>query len=140
MLFRSTYTQKGDAATNTLEVSFTPIDAGGVIKPGKKSRASLAFKPDALAAAKARGIRVLSALDLPPGRYQLRIAATEENGNTTGSVIYDLEVPDFFKAPLTMSGVAVTSASAGQVVTVGSEGMIAPLVAGPTTATRQGRS
>ena len=33
-----------------------------------------------------------------------------------------------------MSGVAVTSLAAQQVVTMGSEGMIAPLVAGPTTA------
>lgn len=131
-----TFTQKDGTANNVLEVSFTPIDATGAIKPGKKSRATLAFKPDTLAAAKKGGIRVLSALDLVPGRYQLRIAATEENGNTTGSVLYDLEVPDFFKAPLTMSGVAVTAASAQQTVTIGSEGMIAPLVLGPTTATR----
>lgn len=130
------YTDKGGQANNIVEVAFTPIDANGAIKPGKKSRATLNFKPEVLQAANARGIRVLSALDLPPGRYQIRIAATEENGGLTGSALYDLEVPDFFKAPLTMSGVAVTSLAAQQVVTMGSEGMIAPLVAGPTTATR----
>ncbi len=130
------YTDKGGQASNMLEVAFTPIDAGGNLKTGKKSRATLAFKPDALAAANRFGVRVLSALDLVPGRYQLRIAANEEGGGQTGSVLYDLEIPDFFKAPLTMSGVALTSLAAQQVVTVGSEGMIAPLVVGPTTATR----
>jgi len=42
-------------------------------------------------------------------------------GNTTGkagSVIYDLDVPDFFKAPLSMSGVAITSLGAGEVATI----------------------
>ncbi|MGE0392396.1 MAG: VWA domain-containing protein [Vicinamibacterales bacterium] len=130
------YTDKGGLASNVLEVSFTPIDAGGNVKPGKKSRATLSFKPEALAAANAFGVRVLSAVDMPPGRYQIRVAASEEGGGQTGSVLYDLEIPDFFKAPLTMSGVAVTSLAAQQVVTVGSEGMIAPLVVGPTTATR----
>jgi VWFA-related protein len=131
-----TFTPKGETANNVVEVVFTPIDAGSNVRPGKKSRATLTFKPDVLAAAKAYGIRVLSAIDMPPGRYQIRIAATEENGGTTGSVLYDLEIPDLFKAPLTMSGVAITSLAAQQVVTVGSEGMIAPLVVGPTTATR----
>ena len=131
------YTDKGGLATNLLEVVFTPIDQSGNLKSGKKSRATLSFKPDALQAANARGIRVLSALDMPPGRYQIRVAANEEGAGLTGSVLYDLEVPDFFKAPLTMSGVAVTSLAAQQMVTVGSEGMIAPLVAGPTTATRE---
>jgi len=130
------FTDKDGQASNTLEVSFTPIDAGGNLKPGKKSRAALALKPETLAAVNARGVRLLSALDMPPGRYQIRVAATEEVGGTTGSVLYDLEIPDFFKAPLTMSGVAVTSLAAQEVVTVGSEGMIAPLVVGPTTATR----
>ena len=130
------YTDKGGVATDLLEVVFTPIDQLGVIRPGKKSRATLSLKPDMLEAANVRGVRVLSAVDMPPGRYQIRVAASEEGAGLTGSVVYDLEVPDFFKAPFTMSGVALTAASAQTVVTVGSEGMIAPLVAGPTTATR----
>ena len=131
------YTDKGGVPTDLLDVTFTPIDQTGVIRPGKKSRATLAFKPDVMEAANARGVRVLSAVDMLPGRYQIRVAASEEGAGLTGSVVYDLEVPDFFKAPFTMSGVALTAASAQSMVTVGSEGMIAPLVAGPTTATRE---
>ncbi len=52
-------------------------------------------------------MRVVSQVDLPPGRYQVRVAVGEEGGRG-GSVLYDLEVPDFYRAPLTMSGVALT--------------------------------
>jgi VWFA-related protein len=131
------YVDKDGVATDVIEVAFTPIDRNGVIKPGKKLRATLSLKPETLVAAKARGIRVLSEVDMPPGRYQIRVAASEEGAGLTGMVLYDLEVPDFFTAPLTMSGVALTAASSVAVVTVGSEGMIAPLVAGPTTANRE---
>ena len=47
------------------------------------------------------GLRVLSRLDVPPGRhYLLRIAGVDGGGNTKGSVQYDLDVPDFSKGPL----------------------------------------
>ena len=52
-----------------------------------------------------RKLHVLTKVDLPPGRYQLRIAVgTAQRG---GSVIYDLEVPDYTKKDLAMSGVVL---------------------------------
>ena len=47
--------------------------------------------------ARERGFRVVSEASLPPGRYQLRIAAAEEGANRSGSTFYDLDVPDFQK-------------------------------------------
>ena len=48
------------------------------------------------------GLHVVTRTDLQPGRYQLRIAVgTAQRG---GSVIYDLDVPDFSKKELSMSG------------------------------------
>jgi VWFA-related protein len=55
------------------------------------------------------GLRVISELQLPYGRYQLRATAGNTEGRA-GSVVYDLEIPDFSKQPLTMSGVAVSKA------------------------------
>jgi len=69
------------------------------------------MSPATAAAARERGFRVVSEIALPPGRYQLRASAAEEGANRSGSVFYDLEVPDFYKAPFAMSGVALTSAS-----------------------------
>ena len=62
-------------------------------------------------ARQAAGFRVISSIDLPPGRYTLRIGAREANSQKAGSVSYDLEVPDFAKEPFLMSGLALTSAA-----------------------------
>jgi hypothetical protein len=56
-------------------------------------------------------LRVMSQFELPAGRYQIRVAAG--TGRTAGSVIYDLEVPDFGNGPLAMSGVSVMTATPG---------------------------
>src|SRR5262249_40113499 len=64
------------------------------------------------------GIRTLSRLPMPPGRYQLRVAANDVAPATIGSVLYDLDVPDFTKAPLTMSGIVMTSPSGSRLPTV----------------------
>jgi hypothetical protein len=52
-----------------------------------------------------RRLHVLTRTNLQPGRYQLRIAVgTAQRG---GSVVYDLEIPDYTKKDLTMSGVVL---------------------------------
>ena len=52
---------------------------------------------------------VLTGLSLKPGRYQLRLSALVGAQNKTGSVYYDLEVPDFQARPLSLSGLLLTS-------------------------------
>lgn len=131
------YAEKNGTFNDIVTVSFTPIGADGAIKAGKRSKATLALKPATLEAARKYGVRVLSSLDLPPGRYQIRIAAGEDGAARAGTVLYDLDVPDFAKAPISMSGVVVSAASAGQLVTVGTEGPLAALLPGPTIATRE---
>ena len=131
------YEERNGLFTDTLEVAVTPVDAKGVPKPGAHSKASLTLRPDTLERAKAYGVRVVSVIDLAPGRYQLRVAAAETGAERSGSVLYDLEIPDFTNGPLTMSGVTLTSAASAQVVTIGSEGAVAPMLKGPTTAIRE---
>jgi hypothetical protein len=48
-------------------------------------------------------VRFLTGLTLPPGRYQLRVAGGNVAASQAGSVMYDLTVPDFTKASLSMS-------------------------------------
>ena len=71
---------------------------------------TLNLRPETKAIVEQTGLRALSRVELPPGRYQLRVAANELSSKAVGTVLYDLDVPDFTKAPLTMSGVALTSA------------------------------
>ena len=51
------------------------------------------------------GVRVLKRMDLPPGRYRLHVAAHETVRDRSGSLIYDLEVPDLDKPTVALSGV-----------------------------------
>lgn len=131
------FTEEGGSLKNLLDMIVTPVEQKGTVRPGKRSKVTLGFKPEAIEQVRAKGIRVLSSLELPPGRYQLRVSASEEGSGRTGSVLYDLEVPDFAKLPLSMSGVALTAQSAPDAPTMGSEGLIAPLMPAPTIATRE---
>jgi hypothetical protein len=50
------------------------------------------------------GYEVLSRIDLKPGRYQLRLSAYLPGPGTSGSIYYDVDVPDYSKGTLAMSG------------------------------------
>jgi hypothetical protein len=131
-----TFTEKDGTFNNNLEIAVTAIDQKGNTKPGERNTINLTLKPDTLARVKANGFRVLSHIDLPPGRYQLRVVAAESGGKS-GSVLYDLEVPDFWKAPLSMSGVAITAASAGQTPTARSKDVLPGVLPAPPTTARE---
>lgn len=77
------------------------------------------------------GYEVLLRLDLRPGRYQLRLAATSAAQAATGSVFCDVEVPDFAKEALSLSGV-VLGTTAG-VRSAAKEALAAVVPVVPTT-------
>jgi VWFA-related protein len=52
---------------------------------------------------------VLARLDLKPGRYQLRTAANVGSTATSGSLYYDVDVPDFAGAAVSLSGLVVSA-------------------------------
>ena len=54
------------------------------------------------------GYEVLSRIDLKPGRYQLRLSAHLPGEDKSGSIYYDVDVPDFSKGPLQMSGAMIS--------------------------------
>lgn len=59
------------------------------------------------AAAGPQTVDVLSAIELPPGRYEIRVGA--ESGGRAGSVFVDVEVPEFQIAPVSASGAVVAT-------------------------------
>jgi VWFA-related protein len=130
------FIEANGAFNNRVEVALTAVDALGNQKANTSHSINIAMKPDTLARARERGLRVLTQLDVPPGRYQFR-AAVAEAGGKTASVIADVEVPDFFKPALAMSGLAVTSASALDGVTVGPKDPLASFLPAPLSATRE---
>ncbi len=131
------YREQNGAFANTLEVLVNAIDSTGKNAGGKRHTVKLNFSPKLLEDVKTRGFRLVSQVDLPPGHYQLRIAAAELNDNTAGSVLYDLEVPDLWKSPLTMSGLVVMSADASATPTTGPQNQFGAALAGPPATRRE---
>ncbi len=118
------------------EVTFATTDRDGKPRGGGRHAVDITLKPDTLERTKERGLRVVTQVDLPPGRYQLRVGVGEDGGRA-GSVLYDLEVPDFYRAPLTMSGVALTSAAARLTPTVLPKNPLADFLPAPATTARE---
>jgi VWFA-related protein len=130
-----TFTEKAGTFSDRLEVSFVATDQSGKTFPGDRHTVDLNMKPETHQRLTQTGFRVVSQMDLPPGRYQLRVAAADTA--RAGSVLYDLEVPDFFKTPLTMSGIALTSASAALMPTVAPKDSFAQMLPAPRSAIRE---
>jgi VWFA-related protein len=121
---------------NDLEIALFAVDTKGKIFSGDRNTVNLNFKPDNVPRVRAAGFRVISALDVPPGRYQLRIAAREANSRRAGSVLYDVEVPDFSKEPLSMSSLALTSQTSVMAPTARPKDPLAKILPGPLTSYR----
>jgi hypothetical protein len=133
---RFDFVQGNGTFNEQVEVAYTAVSVQGKVFPGERQTATLTLKPDTYERAKARGIRVLGQTNLPPGRYQLRVAAGNKTGKA-GSVVYDLEVPDFSRQPFVMGGVSLTAASAGQSPTIKPKDPLGDFLPGPPTAERE---
>lgn len=128
-----------DAGTmkNDIEVLAVATDDKGKAFATGRNAVNLAMKPETAKRMIATGFRVITSLDLAPGRYNLRVAAREANTKKSGSVNFDLEVPDFLKDPLTMSDIALTSALSGVAPTIRPKDPLEKLLPGPLTSYRE---
>ena len=124
-------------ANSKILLSYIAIDANGKIKGGNTDSLALTnLKPESKARIEQTGLRMLNRMDLPPGKYQLRIAAHDQSGGNVGSVQYDLEVPDFTKVPFSMSGLVLTSAAGSAFPTAKADEQLKPMMPGPPVALR----
>jgi VWFA-related protein len=124
-------------ANSKILLSYIAIDANGKVRGGNTDALSLTnLKPESKARIEQSGLRMLNRLDLPPGKYQLRIAAHDQAGGNVGSVQYDLEVPDYAKVPFSMSGLVLTSAYGSAFPTVKADEQLKPMMPGPPVALR----
>jgi len=131
------FVEKNGTVTNDLEFQIVATDEKGKSFPTDRNTVNLAMKPETAARVAATGFRFVSSLDLAPGRYVLRVSAREGNGKKAGSVIYDLDVPDFAKQPLSISSLAITSAVSSAVPTVRPKDPLEKLLPGPLSTYRE---
>ena len=108
---------KDGTYVGALEVSYFATDMKNKFYPGQTQTARLTLKPDTYQHVMKTGIRMVVETTLAPGRYQMRVAAGNRESKA-GSVVYDLDVPDFTKDPLVLSGVTIGSAATSRIMTM----------------------
>ena len=120
----------------SIEVSIVAADERARVQGGDRQNFNLNLVPETHERVSRTGVRMLSQLDLPPGRYQIRVGAHESTGRAIGTVPYDLEVPDYAKTPFALSGVLLTSTAAGSFATANQESDWNGLLPSPPVVTR----
>ncbi len=96
--------QNGDLRGN-IDVRLVATDVRSKVIPQIAHTATIAITAADRAAVEAKGVSLFTKAELPPGRYQLRVAiGTAQRG---GSVITDVDVPDFGKDALAISGLVL---------------------------------
>lgn len=124
------------AANGTVDIAYSAVDARGRSKASSRDTLTLNLRPETKEKVQKDGIRFLNRLELPPGRYQLRIAVHDAGNGASGSILYDLEVPDFSKERIAMSGLVLTSAAASIMPTARPDNELRMVLPGPPAAIR----
>ena len=92
--------------TETVELLTGAFSPAGEDRGNFRQTAQIRMR---VGAADAAEFDLLSRLELPPGRYQLRLAAHSTAIDKSGSIYYDVEVPDFTGPQLQMSGLVLAA-------------------------------
>ena len=119
-----------------IEVSIVAADQRARVQAGDRQEFNLRLQPATRERISRTGVRLLSRLDLPPGRYQIHVGAHEASGATIGTVPYDIEIPDYAKSPFELSGVLLTSSNADSFVTSNPDPLLKDALPASPIATR----
>jgi hypothetical protein len=131
------FTQKDGVFADDVEVAVLAVDDRGEIRDGGRDLLNLRLRPETHALVSRSGTRILRRLEVPPGRYQLRVGVRDGGSGAVGSVLSDLDVPDFSKAALSMSGLLLTSASANRIPTANPDPDFSKVMPGPPVTLRE---
>ena len=124
-------------AGDKIDLTYAAIDLGGKVAASGRKSMPLDVRPETRQSIAENGMRLVTGFDVPPGRYQLRVAAHEGAGDKAGSVFWNLELPDFTKSSIAIGNLAITSKSAERMVTGGDSDTFKNILPSPPTATRE---
>jgi hypothetical protein len=130
------FEEKSGIFEDDLEIVTVAFDQHGKVHTADRQSIELKLKPQTHDVVSKSGFRVISRIEVPPGRYQVRVGAREISTNRMGSVHYDLDVPDYAKTPLAMSGVTLSSKRAAALPTARPDEKLQSLLGGPPTTAR----
>ena len=98
--------ESAERNVENVDLQITAYDADGRSYGATRSRADVAIRAGATGYGE---YEVFGRIDLKPGRYQLRVAAYLASIDSSGSVYFDVDVPDFSALPLSMGGLLVSA-------------------------------
>ena len=104
-----TFTDKNGTFVNKLSMQVGVFNKEGKSIFAERPDVDLNLRPESHVRVTQNGVRILRHLSLPPGRYQLRVAAQDSGKVKQGSAHLDIDVPDFSKESLAISNVAIAS-------------------------------
>jgi VWFA-related protein len=119
-----------------VDISFMAVDNKAKIFGARNDSLTLNLRPESRTRVEQSGVRILNRIDLPVGRYQLRAAARDPQKNLIGSVIYDLEIPDFYKQPVSLSGLTMTSLAGASMMTAKPDDQLKEVLPAPPVGLR----
>jgi hypothetical protein len=112
-----TFEERDGRFNERIEVSIVAADQRARVQGGDRQEFDLKLQPATRERISRTGVRMMSRLELPPGRYQIHVGAHEASGGAMGTVPYDVEIPDYAKSPFELSGIVLTSSNADSFVT-----------------------
>ena len=121
---------------NVVELSLYGINAQGKALQGLRTALDLTLRSETHDRVKKYGLRANPRIELPPGRYQLRIGVRESGAGQMGTVFYDLDVPDFTRERLAMSGLLLSAPSAQGTLAAQPDPAAGKLLSGSATGRR----
>ena len=129
--------ESGSRAKGAVGLAVAVADAGGHIKASHTGDLDMELKSDAREEVDDYGVRFLTRLQLKPGKYEMRVASADSVGASNGVVHYPLDVPDFSKGSITMSGLLLESSVENHRPTTGQDKDWQRRFANPPTAARR---
>jgi VWFA-related protein len=104
-----TFSQANGTFNNIVSLQIGVFDKNGKSLAAERPDVKLTLKPETHARVLQGGVRILRHLSVLPGSYQLRVAAQDSAKTRQGSAHLDIDVPDFTKDPIALSGIAIAA-------------------------------
>ena len=100
------FQRKDDRYQADLEIAGAVYDEGGkLVGDVAGERAALNLTAESYVRTVSEGLILQKSVPLPPGHYQVRLAAREASRSLLGSVSQWIEIPDVDRRPLTLSSI-----------------------------------
>jgi VWFA-related protein len=131
------FEERDNRFNEKIEVSILAADQRARVQGGDRQEFNLRLQPQTRERIGRTGVRLLSRLALPPGRYQIHVGAHEASGATIGTVPYDVEIPDYATSAFELSGVLLTSSNADSFVTSNPDPLLKDALPASPVATRR---